>query len=99
MIQVDASKCLGCFSCSNVCPSQNITRLETSEKRSIHWKKCKEECDLCVEFCPAKALALVPFDEASEEPTVAFMRLRLRAESPCPCQKSRRGPSGRYLDT
>ncbi|MCX6669443.1 MAG: 4Fe-4S binding protein [Methanothrix sp.] len=72
MIKVDASKCLGCLSCSNVCPSQNITRLETSEKRSIHWKKCKEECDLCVEFCPAKALALVPFDEASEEPTVAF---------------------------
>ncbi len=72
MIQVDASKCLGCFSCSNVCPSQNITRQETSEKRSIHWKKCKEECDLCVEFCPAKALALVPFDETSEEPTVTF---------------------------
>ncbi len=72
MIQVDASKCLGCFSCSNVCPSQNITRQETSENRSIHWKKCKEECDLCVEFCPAKALALVPFDETSEEPTVTF---------------------------
>ena len=72
MIQVDVSKCLGCFSCSNVCPNQNITRLETSEKRSIHWKKCKEECDLCVEFCPAKALALVPLDEASEEPTVTF---------------------------
>jgi len=72
MIQVDASKCLGCFSCSNVCPNQNIVCLETPEKRSIHWKKCKEECDLCVEFCPAKALTLVPFDEASEEPTVAF---------------------------
>jgi Pyruvate/2-oxoacid:ferredoxin oxidoreductase delta subunit len=72
MIRVDESKCLGCFSCSYVCPNQNITRQETPEKRSIHWKKCKEECDLCVEFCPAKALTLVPFDEASEEPTVSF---------------------------
>jgi Pyruvate/2-oxoacid:ferredoxin oxidoreductase delta subunit len=72
MIRVDAAKCIGCFSCSNVCPSQNITREETSGRRSIHWKRCKEECDLCVEFCPAKALTLVPFDEQSEEPTMAF---------------------------
>jgi len=72
MIKVDASKCLGCFSCSNVCPNQNIVREETPEKRSIHWKRCKEECDLCVEFCPAKALTLVPFDPDSVEPTVTF---------------------------
>ncbi len=72
MIRVDVSKCLGCFSCSNVCPNQNITQEETPKKRNIRWKKCKEECDLCVEFCPAKALSLVPFDEASQEPTVTF---------------------------
>jgi formate hydrogenlyase subunit 6/NADH:ubiquinone oxidoreductase subunit I len=72
MIKVDATKCLGCFACSNVCPSQNIIREETPQLRSIHWKRCKEECDLCVEFCPAKALALVPFDEMSEEPTMSF---------------------------
>ncbi len=72
MIKVDATKCLGCLSCSNVCPSQNITRQETQELRSVHWKKCKEECDLCVEFCPAKALTLVPYDEASPEPDLSF---------------------------
>ncbi len=72
MTRVDASKCLGCFSCSNVCPSQNITREETPRQRSVHWKRCTEECDLCVEFCPTKALTLVPFDEGSEEPTVTF---------------------------
>jgi Pyruvate/2-oxoacid:ferredoxin oxidoreductase delta subunit len=72
MIKVDASLCLGCMSCSNVCPSQNITRTETADKRSVHWKKCKEECDLCVEFCPARALALVPFDESVPEPEVSF---------------------------
>jgi Pyruvate/2-oxoacid:ferredoxin oxidoreductase delta subunit len=72
MIKVDASLCLGCLSCSNVCPSQNITRTETGKMRSIHWKRCKEECDLCVEFCPSHALTLVPFDEAVPEPDVSF---------------------------
>jgi len=46
--------------------------MDTPEKRSIHWKRCKEECDLCVEFCPAKALTLVPFDEMCPEPNLSF---------------------------
>jgi ferredoxin len=41
-------------------------------RRSIHWKKCKEECDLCVKMCPTKALALVPWDEAEPEDEVSF---------------------------
>ncbi len=72
MIKVDETKCLGCFSCSNVCPNQNITMEETNNRRNLHWKKCKEECDLCVEFCPAKALILVPFDDKCEEPNVSL---------------------------
>jgi Pyruvate/2-oxoacid:ferredoxin oxidoreductase delta subunit len=72
MIKVDKNLCLGCMSCSNVCPSQNITRSESSNVRSIHWKRCKEECDLCVEFCPAKALTLVPYDENVPEPEVSY---------------------------
>ena len=72
MIKIDAGLCLGCLSCSNVCPSQNIVRTETADKRSLHWKRCKEECDLCVAFCPAKALTLVPFDETVPENDVYF---------------------------
>jgi Pyruvate/2-oxoacid:ferredoxin oxidoreductase delta subunit len=72
MIKIDAGLCLGCLSCSNVCTSQNIVRTETADKRSLHWKRCKEECDLCVEFCPAKALILVPFDETVPEHDVSF---------------------------
>lgn len=72
MIKVDSSLCLGCRSCSNVCPSQNIVLTDTEKTRSIHWKRCKEECDLCVEFCPAKALTLVPFDESVSEPDISF---------------------------
>jgi ferredoxin len=72
MIRVDAGKCLGCLSCSTVCPSQNIVRTETDRTRSIHWKRCKEECDLCVELCPAKALTLVAFDDSVPEPDISF---------------------------
>ncbi|NPV61790.1 MAG: 4Fe-4S dicluster domain-containing protein [Methanotrichaceae archaeon] len=72
MIRVDASKCLGCYSCSNVCPNKFITREETEDRRTIHFARCSEECDLCVEFCPAKALTLVPLDLECEEPSVSF---------------------------
>lgn len=72
MIKVDPDKCLGCLACSNVCPSQNIVLLQSSDRRTIHWKRCKEECDLCVEFCPAKALALVAYDELVAEPEISF---------------------------
>lgn len=78
MIKVDASLCLGCLSCSNVCPSQNIVRTDTSDCRTIHWKRCKEECDLCVEFCPAKALALVPLDESIPESEISFELVECR---------------------
>jgi Pyruvate/2-oxoacid:ferredoxin oxidoreductase delta subunit len=69
MIKVDPALCIGCLACSNVCPSKNIIRDDTIEKRTISWKKCGEECDLCVEFCPARALTLVP---ESEETAIAF---------------------------
>ncbi len=72
MIKVDAGLCIGCLSCSNVCPSKNIVLTETKDERRIHWKRCKEECDLCVEFCPAKALTLVPLDESIPEPDLSF---------------------------
>ena len=72
MICVDPGKCLGCLACSNVCPSQNIVLLQSADTRTIHWKRCKEECDLCVEFCPAKALALVPYDQSIPEPEISF---------------------------
>ena len=79
MIKVDPGKCLGCLSCSNVCPNQNIVRTDTNESRTVHWKRCKEECDLCVEFCPAKALALVPYDELVPESEVTFELVACRA--------------------
>ena len=85
MIKVDVSKCLGCFACSNICPNQFITREEIGGKRrTIRWSKCKEECDICVEFCPAKALTLIPYDlQALEVIEVSFDLI--------PCQVCNKG--------
>lgn len=68
MIALDASRCLGCAACSNVCPNAFIT-LEQGEERTIRFNRCSEECHLCVEFCPAKALSLVP---ETEETSITF---------------------------
>jgi Pyruvate/2-oxoacid:ferredoxin oxidoreductase delta subunit len=72
MIRVDTSRCLGCQSCTNVCPSQNIIKSETDGKWTVHWKRCKEECDLCVEMCPTRALTLMPWDQTEPEGEVSF---------------------------
>jgi len=75
MIRIDAEKCLGCFSCSNICPNKNIICEENDAQRTIRFKKCGEECDLCVEFCPSKALTLVP---ESEEISMTFELMACR---------------------
>lgn len=85
MIQVEADRCLGCLACSNICPSQLITREEREGKsRTIRWSKCKEECDICVEYCPGKALTLVPYME--ETPEVVELAFDLM-----PCQVCKKG--------
>ena len=72
MIRVDSSLCLGCRSCFNVCPSQNIIRSEANGRATVYWKSCKEESDLCVKMCPSKALSLVSGDEAEPPCELSF---------------------------
>lgn len=63
VVQVDASKCIGCRMCVMACPFGNM---------SYHWEentaiKC-DQCDgnpYCVEFCPTKALDYVLADAIS----------------------------------
>lgn len=72
MIKVDSSLCLGCQSCSNVCPSQKIARTEADGRITISWKSCNEQCDLCLKTCPTKALSLVARDEVATECEASF---------------------------
>ncbi|OPY51156.1 MAG: Ferredoxin [Methanosaeta sp. PtaU1.Bin112] len=72
MIRVESSLCLGCQSCSNVCPSQKIVRTEEDGRISISWKSCNEQCDLCLKACPTKALSLAAHEEAAPECEASF---------------------------
>ncbi|HWQ18863.1 MAG TPA: 4Fe-4S binding protein [Methanotrichaceae archaeon] len=73
MISLDSTKCIGCCSCSNVCPSKNITREDVGARRIIRYKACQEFCDICVESCPGKALKLAAQGEDVE---IAFDMVR-----------------------
>jgi len=76
MIKIDANLCLGCKSCSNVCPSQNITMRDDDGRRTVHLKSCKEDCDLCVKVCPTGSLSLVSRDEiVAETATVPDVKI------------------------
>jgi formate hydrogenlyase subunit 6/NADH:ubiquinone oxidoreductase subunit I len=66
MIALDSARCIGCCSCSNVCPSKNITREDAGARRIIRYKACEEFCDVCVESCPGKALKLAAQGEDVE---------------------------------
>ncbi len=72
MIRVDSSLCLGCHSCTNVCPREKIVRIEADGRITIRWKSCDEVCDLCLKACPTKALSLVAQDEAALECEASF---------------------------
>jgi NAD-dependent dihydropyrimidine dehydrogenase PreA subunit len=72
MIKVDSGLCLGCQSCSNVCPSEKIARTEADGRIAIRWKSCNEQCDLCLKACPTKALSLAAHDEAAPECKASF---------------------------
>jgi ferredoxin len=72
MIKANISLCLGCQSCYNICPSQKIIRSEAKERIMVHWKRCKEKCDLCVKACPTGALSLAAWDETVPEDEAFF---------------------------
>jgi ferredoxin len=76
MIKVDSSQCLGCQSCSNVCPSEKIVRTEGDGRVTVRWKSCDKEsnegCDLCIKACPTKALSLAARVESAPESEASF---------------------------
>lgn len=54
-----ASRCIGCLSCVQNCPNQEVTEEKTEENGlEIHWGRCRSENLKWVEVCPTKALSV-----------------------------------------
>ena len=63
VVRFDTDKCVGCWSCTMVCPFGAIIRVPDSAK-AVRCDRCEErEIPACVEACPTKALV---FCEAEE---------------------------------
>ncbi len=53
--KVSKSKCTGCESCVDVCPTDAISMV--SEKALVDSEECIH-CETCIDECPADALAM-----------------------------------------
>ncbi|MFX1474883.1 MAG: ATP-binding protein [Promethearchaeota archaeon] len=54
--KVDESKCNGCGSCADVCPSE-VFVLEDEKSKVVNPDDCVD-CESCVENCPEGAIVL-----------------------------------------
>ena len=55
--KVDESKCTGCGTCEEVCPSEVFTLKD--QKAKVTAPDDCVECESCVENCPENAIELV----------------------------------------
>ncbi|QSZ67557.1 4Fe-4S dicluster domain-containing protein [Methanofollis aquaemaris] len=70
LVNVIASKCIGCRMCVMACPFGNISYSMAAKKPL----KC-DQCDgspMCVEFCPTNAIEYLPADTATIRRKKAF---------------------------
>ena len=52
----EKDKCIGCFSCTRVCPSKAIVPHPTEARKVIHYAARCTFCSQCVDVCPVKCL-------------------------------------------
>lgn len=57
--KTDLNKCIGCGTCSQVCPESAIVMKNTNGKQQpkTDYNFCKG-CGICAEECPVKAIAM-----------------------------------------
>jgi Fe-S-cluster-containing dehydrogenase component len=59
LVNVDEDKCIGCGTCSLVCPL-GVPKLDTAQKKMVKCNLCQdEELPVCVANCPNEALVFV----------------------------------------
>lgn len=70
LVSVDAAKCIGCGYCHMACP-YNAPKVDRDKGHSVKCDGCAErlaagEAPVCVEACPARALAFGPVEQISK---------------------------------
>lgn len=64
---VDEGSCIGCRACASVCPLKYISLTDEGGYRVIRFPpSCEEDCILCSEICPQKAIAFREVGQAAE---------------------------------
>ena len=64
LVNVDEDRCIGCGTCSLVCPL-GVPRLDPSQKKMVKCDLCQdEEIPVCVANCPNEALSYAEVEEA-----------------------------------
>jgi anaerobic carbon-monoxide dehydrogenase iron sulfur subunit len=67
VVTFNTDRCVGCWSCTMVCPFGGILR-DIKGGRALKCDRCPErETPACVEACPTKALMLCEVEEVEEE--------------------------------
>jgi len=66
LVRFDEERCVGCWSCTMVCPFGAVVRAR-DRLLAIHCDRCEgREILACVAACPTKALVLCDADEVEE---------------------------------
>jgi carbon-monoxide dehydrogenase iron sulfur subunit len=63
IVRFDTDKCVGCWSCTMVCPFGVIIRFPTSDFAQSCDRCAEREMPACVEACPTKALVFCEPEE------------------------------------
>jgi hydrogenase-4 component H len=78
-IDVDASKCIACGGCANVCPSRLIRFYDDGEKTRMEFilDRCTY-CGRCAEVCPEGAITMTQlFESATDDKTDLYIEQEL----------------------
>lgn len=61
---IDWNKCIGCSTCTKVCPEGTINMIEVKgqKKAQVNYDYCKG-CGLCAKECPVRAIIMEKEDK------------------------------------